>query len=117
MSISIYFEPLATDVLKKGKYDIYAQMKYQMYPELAGEFPNHAIDYPSNSQFKIDEREKEQGVFVFELNFEVPYGTFDIKLMYGIKNKPIEEIDLKPIPESEKIVMCDKCEPVPRSMD
>lgn len=49
MSIGIYFEPLATDVLKKGKYDIYAIMKYSMYPELAGEFPNHAVDYPSNS--------------------------------------------------------------------
>jgi regulator of replication initiation timing len=24
---------------------------------------------------------------------------------------------LKPLPEAEKIVMCDKCEPIPRSMD
>ena len=80
MTISLYFEPLATDVLKKGKYDIYATMKYSMFPELAGEFPNHAVDFPSNSQFKMDEREKEPGVFVYEYQFEVPYGTFEVSL-------------------------------------
>jgi hypothetical protein len=38
--------------------------------------------------------------------------------LYGLKNKEtIEEADLKPLPDSEKIVMTDKCEPIPRSMD
>lgn len=38
MKVSLYFEPLQTDQLKKGKYDIYASMNYTMFPELAGEF-------------------------------------------------------------------------------
>lgn len=88
-----------------------------MFPELAGEFPNHAVDYPAESTTKINEREKEPNVFVYEYTFDVPYGTFEIKLMQGNKNKPIEEVDLKPIPEGEKMVFCDKCDPVPRSMD
>lgn len=49
MCISVYFEPVATDHLKKGKYDIYANMKYSMFPELTGEFPNYQVDFPSNS--------------------------------------------------------------------
>lgn len=62
-------------------------------------------------------------MFVYEYTFDVPYGTFEIKLMQGNKNKnpnttiTIEEVDLKPIPEGEKMVFCDKCDPVPRSMD
>lgn len=92
-------------------------MNYAIFPELAGEFRNHAVDYPPVSQFKIDEREKELGVFVYEQEFEVPYGTFDIKLSYGLKDKPEGEEDLKPLPESEKIIMVDKCEPKPKSME
>jgi hypothetical protein len=49
MGISLYFEPVATDTLKKGKYDIYAKMEYKMFPELVGEFPNHIVDYPASS--------------------------------------------------------------------
>jgi len=64
-----------------------------MFPELAGEFPNHAVDFPSNSIFMIEEKQKELGVFEYEYQFEVPYGTFEISLSYGLKNKSIEESD------------------------
>ena len=55
MEIKLHFEPIATDTLKKCKYDIYAILKYSMFPELAGEFPNHAEDFPKESKFKIEE--------------------------------------------------------------
>ena len=90
-----------------------------MFPELAGEFPNHAVDYPAKDRRKLKERanDKEPGAFVYEDTFDLPYGTFDIKLMFASKNKPIEEVEMKPLPEYEKMVFCDKCDPVPRSMD
>lgn len=55
MEIKLHFNPTSTDTLKKGKYDIYASLKYSMFPELAGEFPNHAEDFPKDSKFKIEE--------------------------------------------------------------
>lgn len=118
MKITIKFVPMATESLKKGKNEVWAFMKYKMFQELECEFPNHATEFPAMQKFQVDEIEVEPGIFEYEHEFEVPYGTFDIEVKYGLKNKAPEDQDLKPIPEADmKFLMTDKCEPIPMSMD
>lgn len=38
MSIKINFTPGVKDAFKKGRYDIYAVIEYNMYDEMQGEF-------------------------------------------------------------------------------
>lgn len=93
-------------------------MKYKMFPELETEFPNHATEFPSQQKFKIDEVQVEKDVFEYEHEFEVPYGTFEIEVKYGQKDKAPEDQDFKPLPEGDqKFLIADKCEPIPMSMD
>ena len=44
MNVTIKFLPQIKENLKKGKCDIFAVIKYKMFPELEGEF--NPADYP-----------------------------------------------------------------------
>ena len=108
---------MVTESLKRGKNEVWAFMKYKMFQDLECEFPNHAVEFPANQKFRIDEIQVEKDVYEYEHEFEVPYGTFDIEVKYGLRDKAPEDQDLKPIPEADMKFLIDKCEPIPMSMD
>jgi len=104
MNVKIIFRPQIKDSFKKGKCDIWAVIKYKMFPEMEGEFSK--ADYPPLRKIIINavrpEDAKDDANFEYEQDFDYPYGTFDIELFWDIKGKSEEELELKPIPEEEK---------------
>jgi hypothetical protein len=99
MNIRVIFKPQVQEALKKGKCDLYAILKYKMFPEMEGEFSK--TDYPAQSKFLIDGEEK-NGTWEYEIDIDYPYGTFELEVMYDVKGKPEEELELKPLPDQEK---------------
>ena len=81
---------------------------------MEGEF--NKADFPSKAKFLIDGEEK-NGVYEYETEIEYPYGTYTLDVMYDVKGKPEEELELKPLPDQEKEFMLVFQEPVPMSMN
>jgi len=71
-------------------------MKFKIFPELEGEFSK--TDFPPYSKFLINGVDN-NGSYEYEYELEYPYGTYDLEIMWDSKGKPIEELDLKPLPE------------------
>ena len=101
MTIRILFTPMVLDHIKKGKSEIWAEIKYKMFLEMEGEFSRN--DYPATSLVKIrGEEDEATGTWQYEEEFEYPYGTFDIDVKWDAKGKKKEELDLKELPDQEK---------------
>ena len=86
-----------------------------MFPELEGEFSRE--DYPPQKRVKLEATEVDNNVWEQELELEYPYGTFSFELFYDKKDKKEDDLELKPIPESEKECFYQILEPKPISMD
>ena len=91
MSISISYIPLNAN-MKEGKlFDLYARVKYRMFPELEGEFSRNDYPYerdllvPSEKEEKKDPKEKDS--YEYKVSFELPYGDFSIEYYYVTKYK------------------------------
>ena len=82
MVAKIVFKPQNREILKKGKSDIWASIKYKMFPEIEGEFNRN--DYP-DKRVKIDGYEEESGNWEYESEFEYPFGTFAIEVLFTPK--------------------------------
>ena len=80
MTVRIIFKPLNKVSLKTGKCDIWANIKYKMFPEMEGEFDK--ADYP-DKMVLIDGEEEENGHWEYESEFEYPFGTFNIEIFYS----------------------------------
>lgn len=115
MNIRIIFKPQILDHIKKGKSEIWAEIKYKMFFEMEGEFSK--ADYPEKRRVKIDGYEDDNGIWEFEQEFEYPYGTFEIEVKWDAKGKKEEELDLKELPDSEKEFLIILKEPEPVSME
>lgn len=115
MTIRAAFKPQQNEsaAFKKGKVDVYAILKYKMFPELEGEF--RKADFNTSKMLFV--AEDRNGTYEYELEFELPYGTIDVDFMWDNKGKPEEEMELKPLPENEKDFYYWKQEPVPISME
>lgn len=96
MNIRVIFKPQVNDALKKGKCDLYAILKFKMFPEMEGEF--NKVDFPASAKFLIDGEDK-GGSYEYETEIDYPYGTYELEVMYETKGKPEEELELKPLPE------------------
>lgn len=103
MSIKVDFTPEVKEPFKKGRYDIYAVVEYNMYDEMQGEF--NKTDYKMKENIKLEADKLEisptEVNYMYSTKFERPYGDIRIELMYDTKDKPEEELDLKPLPEEE----------------
>lgn len=74
MVAKIVFKPQNKDYLKKaGRSDVWANIKYKMFPEFEGEFNRN--DYP-DKMVKIEGYEEESGNMEYEAEFEYPFGQF-----------------------------------------
>jgi len=101
-SIHLIFKPLHTDVLKKsGKYDIYAKITYNMFPEMEGEFKRNDERWKPYSLVKLDCDEDENGCWEYEKELEYPWGLIEISYGYDLKNRKIEDIELREIPQND----------------
>ena len=86
-----------------------------MFPEIEGEFNRN--DYPDKN-VKIEGYEEESGNWEYESEYEYPFGTFSIEVLFTPKGtKEGEELDLKPLPDDEKVFCAITYEPEPISMD
>jgi hypothetical protein len=82
MTVRIIFKPLNRDILKRGKCDIWANIKYKMFAEMEGEFSK---DKYKDQMVAIDGYEEESGNWEYESEFDYPFGTFAIEVLYTPK--------------------------------
>ena len=117
MVAKIIFKPQNREILKKGKSDIWACIKYKMFPEIEGEFNRN--DYKADDMIQIEGYEEENGNWEYESEFEYPYGTFSIEVKFTPKGQKKDEegFDPKPLPDDEKDFCVVTYEPEPISMD
>jgi hypothetical protein len=73
MTVRIIFKPMNRPNLKSGKSDIFANIKYKMFPEMEGEF--NRADYP-DKEVKIEGFKDDNDIWEYEGEYEYPYGTF-----------------------------------------
>jgi len=104
MTIKVDFTPEVKDQFKKGKFDIYACIEYNMYDEMQGEF--NKADYKIKENVKLESTKFEVGAnevnYIYNARFEYPYGDIRIDLMCDTAGKAEDELDLKPLPDDEK---------------
>lgn len=92
MTARIVYTPLS-ETMKKNKSDLYARIKYKMFPELIGEF--NLAEWPSEKDYLIIavEAEKPDGQkdaslkvkdkeYDYRQEIEFPYGTLDIEYFH-----------------------------------
>ena len=120
MTIKINYNPDTKDAFKRGKYDIYAVVDYTMYDEMQPEFNKSDFKAKENILMNHDKLEisATETNYIYDLKLEYPYGDIKIELMYDTAGKPMEELDLKPLPDeenTEKSVKIDK-DPEPISL-
>jgi hypothetical protein len=85
MVAKIVFKPQNREILKKGKSDIWASIKYKMFPEIEGEFNRNDPNYLPDRMVKIEGYEEESGNWEYESEFEYPFGTFAIEVLFTPK--------------------------------
>ena len=54
MTVKLDFTPEVTDKLKKGKFDIYADIEYNMFEEMEGEF--NKADFNQRDRILLEEK-------------------------------------------------------------
>jgi hypothetical protein len=57
MTVKLDFTPEVTDKLKKGKFDIFADIEYNMFEEMEGEFVR--ADFKQKDRILLDEKQLE----------------------------------------------------------
>lgn len=115
MVAKIVFKPQNKDYLKKaGRSDVWANIKYKMFPEFEGEFNRN--DYP-DKMVKIEGYEEESGNMEYEAEFEYPFGQFQIEVLFTPAGQKEDDLDPKPLPDDEKVFCAITYEPEPISMD
>ena len=87
-----------------------------MFPEIEGEFNRNDPNYLPDRMVKIEGYEEESGNWEYESEFEYPFGTFAIEVLFTPKGQKEEELDPKPLPDDEKVFCAITYEPEPISM-
>ena len=114
MTVTIKFNPMTRENLKKGRCDIWANVKFKMFPEMEGEFNRN--DY-LDKMVQIEGEEVDNGYWEYNSVLEYPWGSFAIEVLYTPKGQKEEDFDPKPIPDDEKELLSIRMEPMPISMD
>ena len=61
MTVKLDFTPEVTDKLKKGKFDIYADIEYNMFEEMEGEF--NKADFNQKERILLEEKQLEGSLY------------------------------------------------------
>ena len=70
-----------------------------MFKEIEGEFDKN--DYPAQKTIMMEGEDK-NGTYEYDLEFDYPYGTYEMEVLWDLKGKATEEEqELKQLPESE----------------
>ena len=73
--------------MKRKKNDLYAEIKYDMFPEMEGEFKKE--DYEENmvgvKAIKLDPVEYATESYYFEKRLELPYGKIKVTVKFAQK--------------------------------
>lgn len=112
MDVRITFQPETKEHLKKNKNDIYAEVNYEMFDEMVGEF--HKEDHQFPAPIKLNPVEYDQGLFYFEKRLELPYGTISCNIKVAGKATEGGELNLTALPDGEKYEL--RVEPEPQSL-
>lgn len=112
MDVRITFQPETKEHLKKNKNDIYAEVNYEMFEEMQGEFKKEEHLFPQ--PIKLDAVEYDAGNYYFEKRLELPYGTISCNIKVAGKATEGGELNLTPIPDGEKYEL--RVEPEPQSL-
>lgn len=112
MVVRISFQPETKEHLKRNKNDIYADVVYEMFEEIEGEFDKN--DYEVNQRMKLDPVEYDKDLYYFEKRFELPYGSVNATLKVAGKPTDTGELNLTPLPEGEKFEI--RIDPEPKSL-
>lgn len=117
MKYTILYKP-QIEAAKKGKFDFYAKIKYQMFPEMEDEY--NPADYPTESTFKLEGFVDDNENYEYECEHEWPYGTISSSVWVKPKVKLSDQDDdseLKPLIDQEKDYVMEYWEPKPISAD
>ena len=98
--------------MKRKKNDLYAECKYEMFPEMAGEFKKE--DHPEKQLFKLNPVEYAADSYYFEHRLELPYGKLTVNIKVGAKQQEGQELALSALPDGEKFDV--RIEPEPMSL-
>ena len=103
MKVSGYYKP-QIESIKKGRYNVFARMKFQMFVEMEDEF--NSKDYPNEFELQLDGEEDDNDNWTYEYDFEYPYGTFEISLFIRPKlvhndDDSVKNVGEQPIPDAE----------------
>ena len=71
-----------------------------MYPEMIGEFNKDDERYKAKRIIKMNDYENDN-LWEYEMELEYPWGDYKIEYGYDLKNKKIEDLDLKEIDPKE----------------
>ena len=100
MTVDINYVP-EKDHLRRGKNPIYAEIEYEMYDEMQGEF--NRSDYKQKDVYKLDAIEYDPaGLYYFAKKLEFPYGTVDVKVKVDASKKEDTSLVLQNLPDNEK---------------
>lgn len=95
MTIQINFTPESKDAFKRGKYDIYAEVEYNMYEEMQPEF--NKADYKVKELIKLRAEGLEisptETNYIYDKKLEYPYGDIKIVLKSALAGKAEEDMD------------------------
>ena len=92
MTCKIYYQP-ETDggsSFYKGGSDIYAEIEYDMFEEMEGEFDR--ANFVLKETKKMTPSDYDNGKFLYDLTLDYPYGAFNVKLTYAKKVTKEDEI-------------------------
>lgn len=98
--------------LKAKKNDLYAECKYEMFPEMEGEFKKE--DYEETMRVKLNATEYQADSYYFDKRLELPYGKIKVTIKTAAKQTDGQELVLQALPDGEKFDV--KIEPEPMSL-
>lgn len=84
MRFTIVYKSL-NEMVKKGRYEFHAKVKYNMYPEMLDEFQSSQFPVEFTKKMEEIDTDEDKKNFEYELDIEYPYGTFEATIFF--KNK------------------------------
>ncbi len=94
MSFQIRYGPFPDQKKKEEmKYDFYAKISYQMFPEMEDEF--NRGDYEENYTVLLQPEEDENDVLTYKYDVELPYGDIKMQCYFTPRGKSEEDEDFK----------------------
>ena len=84
-NLIIRFLPQTHQHLQSGKCEVWAEICYQINENMKTQFPDWENKYPKVQLIKLTRKKVAQKEYSYDLDLELPYGTYTSKLMYKYK--------------------------------